>query len=239
MSVILLQSLLAGFGTCLGAGLVILFGQMGHRTLSLLLGFASGVMAAVVLLDLLPTSLHYGYPLPAMGGFMLGFSLVAGLDYALVRLLPGQKSQRLFLRMGYLIALGIAMHDLPEGIAIAAGYAASTTLGPLLALAIGLHNVPEGMATAAPLRAGGVTPARILAINVLVSLVTPLGTLVGLFILRASPALDAMLLALAAGAMIYIVLGKLIPASLGSHGPTALAGLGVGFVFMLQLNLLF
>jgi len=61
------------------------------------------------------------------------------MDLTLHLIIPGGNTHRLYLRMGYLIALGIALHDLPEGIAIAAGYSASPVLGPALALAIGLH----------------------------------------------------------------------------------------------------
>jgi ZIP family zinc transporter len=97
---------------------------MGNRTLSLLLGFASGIMGAVVIVDLLPSSLGYGRPVICLLGFVSGFLLVTGMDYGLSRLLPGSKSHQLYRRMGYLIVLGIALHDLPEGIAIAAGYSA-------------------------------------------------------------------------------------------------------------------
>lgn len=236
---ILLLSLAAGLGTCLGAGIVIAMGRMGNRTLPLLLGFASGIMGAVVIMDLLPTSLGYGEPAVCLAGFVSGFLLVTGLDYGLGKLLPGGKSQHLYRRMGYLIALGIALHDMPEGIAIAAGYSASTMLGPVLVMAIGLHNIPEGMATAAPLRAGGISGARVIAVNALVSLVTPLGTLIGFFILKASPALNSLLLALAAGAMIYIVIEKLLPVSLGNNGFWAMAGATGGFLFMFKLNSFF
>ena len=234
MTNIMLQSLAAGLGTCLGAVMVVLFGRVGGRTLALLLGFASGIMGAVVLMDLLPASLHHGGPLACLAGFAGGFLLVTAMDQALHVLVPGRNAHRLYLRMGYLIALGIALHDLPEGIAIAAGYSTSSVLGPALALAIGLHNIPEGMATAAPLRAGGMNGAR-----VVVSLVTPLGTLLGLFILHASPGFNALLLALAAGAMVYIVTGKLVPASLGSHRLPALAGMAAGFLLILRLELFF
>lgn len=226
-------------GTCLGAALVVLFGRMSGRTLALLLGFASGIMGAVVMLDLVPASLHHGGAAVCLLGFAGGLLLVTVLDRALNLLVPGGNVHRLYLRMGYLIALGIALHDLPEGIAIAAGYSASPILGPALALAIGLHNIPEGMATAAPLRAGGMNGGRVVAINGLVSLVTPLGTLLGLFILRASPEFNALLLSLAAGAMIYIVGGKLAPASLGSHRLPALAGMAAGFLLILRLELFF
>ncbi|AGK99730.1 ZIP family metal transporter [Desulfoscipio gibsoniae] len=236
---ILIHALIAGLGTCLGAAVIMLFGQMKEWMLALLLGLASGVMAAVVMMDLLPTSLAYGSPGICLLGFAGGFLLVNGLDFLLTKLMPGRHTSQVYLRMGYLIALGIAMHDLPEGIAIAAGYSASAQLGPMLALAIGLHNIPEGMATAAPLRASGMGGGRVITLNALISLVTPLGTLLGLFILQASPAINALLLALAAGAMIFIVTEKLVPASMGNHGIFALCGMAIGFCFMLRINSLF
>ncbi len=232
---ILLQALAAGLGTCLGASAVVLFGRINGRTLSLLLGFASGIMVAVVVMDLLPASLRHGGPVTCLTGFAGGFLVVRLIDWALHLLIPGGNTHRLYLRMGYLIALGIALHDLPEGIAIAAGYSASPVLGPALALAIGLHNIPEGMATAAPLRAGGMSGPKVVAVNALVSLVTPLGTLLGLFILHTSPGFNALLLALAAGAMIYIVTGKLIPVSYNSHRVPTLLGLAAGSLMMLRL----
>lgn len=233
---ILLQSTVAGLGTCLGAGAVLLFGPMRSGALSLLLGFASGIMAAVVIIDLLPTSLHYGQPVVCISGFIAGFLFVTGMDYFMGKALPGRRLQQIYLRMGYLIALGIALHDLPEGIAIAAGYSASAVLGPVLVLAIGLHNIPEGMATAAPLKAGGASSSLVLGLNALVSLVTPLGTLLGLFILQVSNEMNALLLALAAGAMIYIILEKLLPASISNNGFLALTGLVTGFLFMYGLH---
>lgn len=239
MTNILLQALLAGMSTCLGAAITLLWGQMRKSLLATLLGLASGVMTAVVIIDLLPTSLAIGSPGISLLGFAGGFLLVLSLDFLLVKLMPGHHTSQVYLRMGYLIALGIALHDLPEGIAIAAGYSASAQLGPTLALAIGLHNIPEGMATAAPLIAGGMSAKKVLGINALISLVTPLGTLLGLCILQAAPAINALLMALAAGAMIFIVTEKLLPASLGNHGIYALLGMVVGFWFMYRIDLLF
>lgn len=232
---ILAQALAAGLGTCLGAAAVVFFGRINSRTLSLLLGFASGIMVTVVVMDLLPASLRHGDPVTCLAGFTGGFLAVRLMDSVLHLIIPGRHTNRLYLRMGYLIALGIALHDLPEGIAIAAGYSASPALGPALALAIGLHNIPEGMATAAPLRAGGMSGPRVVAVNALVSLMTPLGTLLGLFILHASPGFNALLLALAAGAMIYIVTGKLVPVSFNSHRVPALLGMAAGLLMMLRL----
>jgi ZIP family zinc transporter len=140
--------------------------------------------------------------------------------------------------MGYLIAIGIALHDLPEGIAIAAGFSATTTLGWKIAIAIGLHNVPEGMITAAPLSMSGLSPFKILATTGLVSLFTPLGTLLGLLIVSLSKTYISFLLAMAAGAMIYIVLFEILPEGKKRHPNYARLGIVAGIMLIFFLLLL-
>jgi zinc transporter, ZIP family len=237
---ILLYSLIAGLATTLGGGIVLLFGRPRPRTLAALLGAAAGIMFAVVVYDLLPSAADYG-GLPAVViGSVLGITLLFRLDLLFAARFRGQgggsKTVR-FRKMGYLIATGIALHDLPEGIAIAAGYAATENLGLLIALAIGLHNIPEGMATAAPLVMAGEGNRRIVLINLLVSLFTPLGTLLGLLLVHISPGLIAVLLALAAGAMTYISLGELIPETRRMDPFAGGLGLAGGFLLILLLNL--
>ena len=236
MGSIILLGLVAGLGTCLGALLVIACGSLRPGAVSLMLGLASGIMVAVILCDLLPSSLEYGNPLMALKGFLGGTLLMAALDLLVNLLSPAARPGRDYLKMGYLIALGIALHDLPEGFAIAAGFAAAEKLGPILVIAIGLHNIPEGMATAAPLRYGGCSGARVLAINMLISLVTPLGTFIGLVLVEASRTFIGLLLAFAAGAMTYIVLGELAPESRRGSKPLAHLGMLAGFLLILSLG---
>ena len=231
------QALLAGLGTCLGASLILFLGQMGYRAFSVFLGLASGIMAAVVLLDLLPSALHYGRPVIGLLGFGTGFALVAVIDTTFGRFY-NQPTTNNYLVMGYLIAAGIALHDLPEGLAIAAGFATPGSLGPLLALSIGLHNIPEGMVTAAPLRAGGMSRTRILLLTGLVSLVTPAGTILGLAVISPSPSFLSGMLAFAAGAMTYIVKDKLIPESRRLNQSLAYTGIIIGFSLMTAVHLI-
>jgi len=232
----LVLSLIAGLGTVAGAGILVFFGRLQPKTLAFLLGIAAGVMAAVVLFDLIPASLAYGRPLAALAGFVAGLALLALTGAVLNLLERGTTEGSVFLRMGYLIATGIALHDLPEGLAIAAGFATSS-IGPFLALAIGLHNVPEGLAVATPLRYGGMGSTRVIGLCVLISFVTPLGTLLGQTAIRAHGALIGPLLALAAGAMSYIVLEELWPKSRQLGARSAYLGLTAGFGFMYGLTL--
>lgn len=227
-------SLLAGLATALGCLLVLFARYPGQRTLALILGGAAGVMLAVVTLDLIPAALKAGTPLQAIKGMIIG----AGILFLLDRFLTGQNISLPFhknsamRRLGYLMAIGIALHDLPEGMAIAGAYAAGGKLGPLLALSIALHNIPEGIATAAPLKMGGLRYRQILLINILVSLFTPLGTIFGLFIIHLSPHHLSFLLALAAGAMLYLIKDELLPAALSRHLFWCWFGVVLGFALL-------
>ncbi len=58
-------------------------------------------------------------------------------------------------KTGLLVAIGIAIHNTPEGIAVGAGYAHTPQFGIFIAIAIALHNIPEGIATALPLYQSG------------------------------------------------------------------------------------
>ncbi len=233
---VVLQGLLAGLGTCLGALIVIACSRLRPGVFSLLLGFASGVMTAVIVFDLLPSSLRYDTPLVTLTGFLGGAGILAALDLGIKILSPQTVTGNGYLRTGYLIAVGIALHDFPEGLAIAAGFAAAGKLGPLLALAIGVHNIPEGMAVSAPLRAGGLSVKRVLALSLLISLITPLGVFTGLMLLENYRTPIGALLAFAAGAMTYIVLAALAPMSRRGNRHLARLGVVAGVLFILALD---
>lgn len=237
MGGIVLLGLAAGLGTCLGALLVTVCGRMRPGTLSLLLGLAAGIMMAVIVFDLLPASLKYGHLPATLAGMLGGIGLMAVLDLGLNSSAAGP-SGRDYLKMGYLIAIGIALHDFPEGLAIAAGFAAAEKLGPLLVLAIGLHNIPEGMACSAPLRYGGLSAWRVMGLTALISLVTPLGTYTGLVLVGISKAFIGLLLAFAAGAMTYIVICELAPESRRNSRLMAHLGMLTGMLIIIGLSLI-
>ncbi|MCL6613489.1 MAG: hypothetical protein K6U03_02520, partial [Firmicutes bacterium] len=99
--------------------------------LSPVLGFSAGIMLAVVAFDLMPEA----FAVASIGWGLLGLAAGAGLLAAADLLLPhmhflssDEESQR-FLRTGLLIGLGIAIHNLPEGLAIGAGFGSSLEFG--------------------------------------------------------------------------------------------------------------
>lgn len=240
---ILWQSILAGLATLLGSLIVLALGIPSDRLLALFLGFAAGVMSAVVAFDLIPSALQYGNLITTITGFFLGLFLMLGLDI-IISLLPNLKYTGSFskdghyLKMGYLIAIGIALHDLPEGVAIAVGYSAKESLGLLIALCIGLHNIPEGMATAAPLRMGGMSKWKIICTCLLISFFTPLGAYVGICLVYISKNFVCLLLSLAGGAMAFIVRNELIPESYKKDLISSGFGFLLGIMLILVLGII-
>ena len=208
MSQVLGISIAAGACTALGAVLLFAKRRWDNSSLAVFLGLASGVMVAVVLFDMLPSALLFGGWLKALVGMVLGMLVLAICDRQVFNRSAAHNS---LVALGYMIMLGIAMHDLPEGMAIALGSEMKARTGMVIALGIGIHNIPEGMAIAAPLLMAGIKQLRILGQILLVGLITPLGTVIGLLAVAFLPNLLPLLLGLASGIMIYLVLFQLWP----------------------------
>ena len=125
---------------------------------------------------------------------------------------PASEKGRL-LKIGIIVSIGLALHNIPEGLAIGAGFEASYKLGVSLAIAIALHDVPEGISMSAPMKKGGVSKTKILACVFLSGIATGIGAFIGAIIGEISEQVIAMCLSIAAGAMLYVVSGELIPES--------------------------
>jgi len=217
-------SLIAGVATGIGGILGVLF-KPGERKLVFGLGFSSGIMLGVTFLLLVVESLKAGFVL-SFSGFLAGTLIFFLLDF-IVPHIHIVESRNSLLRLGILIAIGIAIHDLPEGFGIGMGYGVSESLGITLALAIILHNIPEGIAIAIPFRFSGMNKLK----TILISFAAGLSTLIGAwiaFFLHSSISEKFMYsgLAFAAGAMFYISVNELIPEA-HKYGNTRFTSLGV------------
>jgi ZIP family zinc transporter len=144
------------------------------------------------------------------------------------------------LRAGILIAIGITIHNIPEGIAVGAGYMHEPAFGIFIAMAILLHNIPEGIATALPLCKSGVCRWDSFRVAFLSGLTEPLGALMAALFLGSFQGFIPATLAFAGGVMVFITLDELVPAARehGHHHTTAI-GIIAGAIFVFLLSGIF
>ncbi|WP_139651862.1 ZIP family metal transporter [Raoultibacter phocaeensis] len=116
---------------------------------------------------------------------------------------------------GIVMACAIALHNVPEGMTIGAGFATQNELaagaGIVLAVLIGLHNIPEGMAVAVPLINGGMGRVRAVLVTAASGIPTVVGAWFGFWVGDIGPMGLTLSLGFASGAMLYVVFGEIIP----------------------------
>jgi len=117
----------------------------------------------------------------------------------------GKVDKNSLLKTGIIVAIGLAIHNFPEGLAIGSGFGASIKLGLSLAIAICFHDIPEGISMAVPMKNGGIKASKVIFYVVLSGVTTGVGAFFGALVGGISQSVIAMCLAFAAGAMIYIV----------------------------------
>ncbi len=139
-----------------------------------------------------------------------------------------------------LFVLAIAIHNLPEGIAAGVGFGAGDTgQAFLIAGGIALQNIPEGMVIIGPMLAVGVKPLRTFVIALMTGVIEVVGTLIGYFAVSVSTAILPFALAFAGGTMLYVISDEMIPET-HAHGSErgATYALLVGFCLMLVSDVL-
>lgn len=228
-------SFIAGLVTGLGALISIMIKNPTDKLLSSSLGFASGIMIGISTLSLLPESLEAGSLSACIAGFIGGAAFLWLIDAYLPHIHKNETDCDTYMKMGYFIAIGIAFHNLPEGIAIGASHEVSPALGLSTALSIGIHNIAEGLSVAMPLCMGRVQNIKIVFVTTMTGLATLIGTIIGKAFLTISPFFISFSLAFAAGAMIYIASDELIPHSHSVHSHTANIGIVLGILLALIL----
>ncbi len=242
--------------TAVGAASVFLAQEPSRKLLDGMLGFAAGVMLAASVFSLLLPGMEMAEAqgmvpwVPAVVGFLLGGGLLRLLDRFLphVHLDPGAQEEGLHTqwRRTTLLILAINLHNFPEGLAVGVAFGAvgldptgTATLGGAIALAvgIGLQNLPEGLAVAWPLRRAGIGAGKAWFYGQLSAIVEPLGALLGALLVTQMFYLLPYLMALAAGAMVFVIVEEVIPESQAEgNGDISTFGVMTGFALMMALD---
>jgi len=256
MSIGMLSELLMPLlGTTLGAACVLFIkGELNRSIQRALTGFAAGVMVAASVWSLIIPSMEQSAPMgklafiPAVAGLFLGFMFLMLLDRIIPHLhMNSSESEgpRSSLKRSTMMVLAVALHNLPEGMAVGVvmagimnGDAAIPSAAALtLSLGIAIQNFPEGAIISVPLHSGGMSRKKSFFMGFLSGVVEPVAAL--LTVLAASfitPVLPYVL-SFAAGAMLYVVVEELIPEmSEGEHSHIGTALFAVGFALMIVLE---
>lgn len=246
----------AALATALGTVPVMLSQNLSDRTQDTLFGFGAGVMLAACAFSLILPGLEAARAQQVFGGGPWGAGGVIGASILLGgaalmlldKLLPhehfikGREGLDVHaarkLRRTWLFVIAIALHNLPEGLAIGVGYAGNDGLrANALATGIAIQDVPEGLVVAVALLAAGYRRSFAVLLGMASGLVEPVGAVLGAAIVSSSVALLPWGLGFAAGAMLFVISHEIIPEShRKGHEAFATGGLMVGFVLMMLLD---
>ena len=252
---IILTVLLPFLGTAIGSGMVFFMRDSLNRRLQRsLTGFAAGVMVAAsvwsLIIPAMEQSAHLGKLafFPAFVGVWAGFGFLLLLDKLIPHLhlnTDCPEGMASSLGKSTMMVLAVALHNLPEGMAVgvvAAGWltgSESMSFAGALALSIGiaLQNLPEGAIISMPLMSGGMKRSRAFGYGVASGAVEPLGAVATILLAAFVVPVLPYLLSFAAGAMLYVVVEELIPEmSEGEHSNIGTIFFALGFSLMMMLD---
>ena len=247
--------LLPFLGTVIGSGFVFfLKGQMSRTLQRSLTGFAAGVMVAAsvwsLIIPAMDQSAHMGKLafVPAFVGVWGGFLFLLLLDHLIPHLhLNSQCPEGVDCGLGKstMMVLAVALHNLPEGMAVgvvAAGWMTgneniSAAAALALSLGIALQNLPEGAIISMPLKSQGMRRRKAFAYGAMSGVIEPIGAVLTILLANLVVPVLPYLLAFSAGAMLYVVVEELIPEmSEGEHSNIGTVFFAVGFTLMMVLD---
>jgi zinc and cadmium transporter len=205
----LLYAVVAGLAVVAG-GLLITTASPGRAVQHLLVSFGAGYMLALVFIAMVPHALHGGTA-PAMLGVLAGYLLVHLTQHVLTPHLhfgeETHQEEMVGRWVGISALLGLTLHALFDGVAIASGFGVSAALGLLVFVGMVIHKVPEGVTIASIMLASGNSRRSSLAGAGLLGAATVLGVLLTAWI---AP-LERHGLALSAGVTLYVAASNLVP----------------------------
>jgi len=240
----LINNTLIGFvvgilGTSLGAIIALLFVHDNKKILSIILSFTAGLILSIVTFDLIYEAIELSNIRMTSFGIFIGTIIVVFMENILYKLQINKNNNK-FIKSGLLMALAIAIHNIPEGLAIGSGFMFTADMGFKLAIIISLHNLPEGIAMATPLKISGFKGIKIIIYSILAGIPTGIGAFFGTILGGISDSFIGLCFAIAAGTMLYVTCVELIPNCKDIHS-TRLAPviLCIGFIIgIIIINIL-
>lgn len=242
-------------GTVVGSACVFFMkGEMNKQLQRILTGFAAGVMVAASVWSLIIPAMEQSDNMgkfafvPAFVGVWCGILFLLLLDKFIPHLhMNSECPEGIQCNLGKstMMFFAVALHNLPEGMAVGvvvAGWmtgneSISSAAALALSLGIALQNLPEGAIISMPLKSNGMKKGKAFGYGVLSGIVEPLGAIITILLANLIVPALPYLLSFAAGAMLYVVVEELIPEmSEGEHSNIGTIFFTVGFTLMMVLD---
>lgn len=244
---IILGCILPGLATGIGSIPIFFTRKVSQNLLDVLLGGAAGVMLAATCFSLIMPSIEYGggdlkaVLITSLGIFLGGVMLdlidkYAPHEHLLDKRVEGRNTESL--KKIWLFVIAITIHNFPEGLATGVGFGTENLNdGIAIALGIALQNMPEGLAVALSLVREDYSPKKAFIIATLTGLVEPVGAFIGFGLTSLFQTLIGFILALAAGAMLFVISDEIIPETHSNgYEREATYGIIVGFIIMMIMD---
>ena len=212
----LILTFVAGLSTLFGSFIILFMKGRKPIHLNIAMGFAAGVMIFISFTELLNQSIlniGYSYAMVAFfGGILLIFLVDSLIPHEYEKEGVCSKDHNLK-RCGTLLAIGITIHNFPEGIAVFFAALSNIKLGIAMTVAVALHNIPEGIAVAMPIYYATNSKKRAFFYSFLSGIAEPIGAVVAWLFLGSfiNNTILNIILAAVAGIMVYISFEELLP----------------------------
>jgi len=209
---VFLGATLALVATSIGALLIIPFRKLCVTACSSIMAFSAGVMAYATL-EMLFESRVNGGDAALVLGVLAGFVALLAVERALphVHRIVRKSEMEHGKRKVALLVGTITIHNIPEGLAIAAAFATNPSLGWLVASSIAIQDLPEGFVASAPLALYGVRTSHSVLWGIFSGVVEFAAAIIGFFFLSQISGAIPFALSFSAGAMGYVVFFELLP----------------------------
>lgn len=238
MDTALAYALIAAGANLVGGLVITMASPRGRLTQRLLIGFGAGFMLAVTFLAMIPHAMEGGTT--GAAGILAGYLLVHFTQHVITPHFHfGEEthSHEMVGRwVGITALLGLLLHTLFDGVAIASGFGVSASMGVVIFSAILLHKIPEGVTIASIMMASGNSAARAIAGVALLGI----STIVGVLLTAWVGPLEHHGLALSAGVTLYVAASNLVPEVQKQRGAryafSVFAGVALYFVTQFALG---
>ncbi|MDR0738303.1 MAG: zinc transporter ZupT [Prevotellaceae bacterium] len=242
---------LAGLSTGIGSLIAFVAHRTNKKFLCFSLGLSAGVMIYVSFMEMMPSAKEelvsaFGDRMGILYlllAFLGGMGLITLIDFLVpesgnpheIHGVEDMNKKDPLHRVGFIVALSIAIHNFPEGIATFTTALGSLEVAIPISIAIAIHNIPEGIAISVPIYHSTGNRKKAFVYSFLSGLAEPVGALIAYLFLMPfwTSSVNGIILAVVSGIMVFISLDELLPSAekYGEHH-ISIAGLVAGMAVM-------